>query len=220
MKVRDGHIPADLELEDLDEEDARGGEEHDERLVARTGRDVEVRDVRVRKVLAVLDVLEPLLAECFPLLVRLAKGALVRDSREGWGKTHAEDAVGSGKPGEADAVERGLVKDGGRVPDPFGDVVGEVEKPDGGLRDHAGEHFGSAEYYEARKYCSPDEALSDALEEPNGASSLGSLERLGLREAFESASGNSSGWQTGRTARPSNPLATLVTNDVAPAVTP
>lgn len=72
LKVRERHVPADLELEDLDEQDARRGEEDDERVLGR--RDVEVRDVRLVKVLSRLDVLEPVLTESLAFLVWLQGG--------------------------------------------------------------------------------------------------------------------------------------------------
>lgn len=70
------HIPADFELVDAHEEDPDRGEDDDKRVVRR--RQVEVRDVDLVEVLAVLDILEPVLAECLPLRVRLHDGESVR----------------------------------------------------------------------------------------------------------------------------------------------
>lgn len=79
------YIPADFELVDAHKEDSDRGEDDDERVVRR--RQVEVRDVDLVEVLAVLDVLEPVLAERLPVRVRLRDGESVRFSAEAWGET-------------------------------------------------------------------------------------------------------------------------------------
>lgn len=81
------HIPADFELVDAHQEDSDRGEDDDERVVR--GRQVEVRDVDLVEVLAVLNILEPILTERLPLRVWLHDGESVRsrgDVRRDWFK--------------------------------------------------------------------------------------------------------------------------------------
>lgn len=74
-QIADGHVPADLELVDLDQQDPRHGENDDERVLGR--RQVEVCNVGLVEVTPILDVLEPVLTECFALRVRLDREWMV-----------------------------------------------------------------------------------------------------------------------------------------------
>lgn len=89
-------------------------------------------DVGVVEVLSVLEVLQPVLAECFALLVWLRKKSCKPTaSRIVRGTTNPKNAVTGSEPRQANTVKARPIEDGGRVSDALRDVLGHVEKADG-----------------------------------------------------------------------------------------
>lgn len=73
------HIPSDLQLEDLDQEDTSCCEDDDETVFR--SREFEVSDKRLVEVFAVLNVLEPVLTERLAFLVGLFESQRVSDAQ-------------------------------------------------------------------------------------------------------------------------------------------
>lgn len=131
--------------------------------------------------------------------------------------THSEDPITGSETRESDTIDGGLVKDGRRVADTLRDVAREVKESNDGLGGETATKMVSRVGWDQGRDV-PNESFPDSLEESGGSSSLSTFEGLGLNVTLSAIARR--GREMRRTASPSSPLATLVTNDVAPAVTP